>query len=221
MVVDITVGAATQVVFVIAGVILLAVGASGHASAATAWALLASAAVFAAAIGAFVLVQHNSMFGLLIGAARQLAPKNWLSSFAGRAEAVDDAVVATYRRRSALGRSSLLRLAGLAVGAGEIWLTTLLLNKPLSLTDSFVLESLGCGVRAAAFMLPGGLGAQEGGLILFGALFGLPADLALAVALTKRVRELALGLPGLAVWQWLEGRRWLSRRADKASSTPR
>jgi putative membrane protein len=221
MVVDITVGAATQAVFVIAGVILLTTGVSGNATAATAWALLISVAVFAAAIGAFVLIQHNSMFGLLVGAARRLAPKNWLSGFAGSAEATDDAVVATYRRGFALSRSSLLRLVGLAVGAGEIWLTTLVLNKPLSLIDSFVLESLGSGVRAAAFMLPGGLGAQEGGLVLFGALFGLPADLALAVALTKRVRELALGVPGLAVWQWIEGRRWLGGRADKASSAPR
>jgi putative membrane protein len=218
MVADITVGAATQVIFVVAGVILLAAGASGRATAATALALLASAAVFATAIGAFVLVQHNSMFGFILRAAHRVAPRNWLSAFAGRAEAVDDALVATYRRRSALARSSLLRLAGLAVGAGEIWLTTLLLHKPLSLTDSLVLESLVSGVRAAAFMAPGGLGAQEGGLVLFGALFGLPADLALAVALTKRVRELALGLPGLLAWQWVEGRHWLSRRARKASS---
>jgi putative membrane protein len=218
MVVDITVGAATQAVFVVAGVILLAIGASGHATAATAWKLMLGVAVFAAAIGVFVLIQHNSMFGLLVRVARRLAPKNWLPGFAGRADAIDDAVVATYRRRFALSSSGLLRLAGLAVGAGEIWLTTLLLRKPLNLTDSFVLESLGSGVRAAAFMIPGGWGAQEGGLVLFGAMFGLPADLAMAVALTKRVRELALGVPGLAVWQWAEGRRWLGRRADKASS---
>jgi hypothetical protein len=57
-------------------------------------------------------------------------------------------------------------------------------------------------------------------MVLFGALLGLPADLALAVSLTKRVRELALGLPGLAAWQWVEGRRLLSRRASEASSAP-
>jgi putative membrane protein len=218
MVADITVGAATQVIFVIAGVILLAAGAGGRATAATAWALLAGAAVFAAAIGAFVLVQHNSMFGGILGVAHRLAPKAWLSAFAGRGEAIDAALVATYRRRLALARSSLLRLAGMAIGSGEIWLTTRLLHRPLSLTDALVMESLVSGVRAAAFIAPGGLGAQEGGLVVFGALFGLPPDLALAVALTKRVRELALGLPGLAAWQWEEGRRWLSRRADKASS---
>jgi uncharacterized membrane protein YbhN (UPF0104 family) len=66
--------------------------------------------------------------------------------------------------------------------------------------------------------VPGALGAQEGGLVLFGAVIGIPADLALAVALAKRVRELALGLPGLAAWQWVEGRRLLARPTDKASS---
>jgi putative membrane protein len=220
MVVDITVGASTQGVFVVAGVVLLAAGARADGAASMAWGLLIGAAVFAAAIGVFVLVQHNSMFGVLVEWAHRLAPKNWLSGFAGRAEAIDDAVVATYRRRYALSYSSLLRLIGWVSGVGEIWLTMWALGKPLTVTDSFILESLSAGVRGAAFMVPGALGAQEGGLILFGALLGVPADLALAVSLTKRVRELALGLPGLAAWQWVEGRRWLARRPDGASSTP-
>ena len=48
-------------------------------------------------------------------------------------------------------------------------------------------------------------GVSEGGFVVFGALLGLPAEIALAIALAKRVRELALGLPGLIVWQWIEG----------------
>ena len=50
------------------------------------------------------------------------------------------------------------------------------LGRPLSAIDSFILESLSAGVRAAAFMVPGALGALEGGLVLFGALLGLPAN---------------------------------------------
>jgi uncharacterized membrane protein YbhN (UPF0104 family) len=142
-----------------------------------------------------------------------------MSGFAGRAEAIDEAVVTTYRRRAALSLSSLVRLVGWVIGVGEIWLTMWALGKPLTLTDSFILESLSAGVRGAAFMVPGALGAQEGGLILFGALLGVPADLALAISLAKRVRELALGLPGLAAWHWVEGRRLFARRTDKASST--
>jgi uncharacterized membrane protein YbhN (UPF0104 family) len=142
-----------------------------------------------------------------------------MSGFTGRAEAIDEAIVETYRRRSALLHSCLLRLLGWTSGAGEVWLTTRVLGHPLSVTDSFILESLISGVRGAAFMVPGALGAQEGGLVLFGALLGLPPDLALAVSLTKRVRELALGLPGLAAWQWMEGRRLLARQTDQANST--
>jgi putative membrane protein len=218
MVVDITVGAATQMVFVLAGVTLLAT-LGAHASAATAWALMASIAAFAVAIAIFIRIQHNSMFGVLVGWAHRLAPTSWMSGFSGRAEAIDEAVVTTYRRRAALSFSSLVRLVGWVTGVGEIWLTMWALGKPLSLTDSFILESLSAGVRGAAFMVPGALGAQEGGLVLFGALLGIPADLALAISLVKRVRELALGLPGLAAWQWVEGRRLLARRTDKASST--
>ncbi len=114
-----------------------------------------------------------------------------------------------YRRGSAFARANLLRFLAWAAGAGEIWLIMHVLSWPLGVTDAFVLESLGSGVRAAAFMVPGALGALEGGLVLFGALLGLPAELALAISLSKRVRELALGLPGLAVWQWVEGRRLL------------
>ena len=219
MVVDITVGAATQLVFVLAGVALLAANRTHNASA-VAWGVLIGVAVFAAAIGVFVRIQHNSMFGVLVTWAHRLAPKSGMSSFAGRADAIDEAIVATYRRRSALSYSSLLRLFGWAIGAGEVWLATRVLGKPLSLVNSFILESLSTGVRGAAFMVPGALGAQEGGMVLFGALLGLPADLALAVSLTKRVRELALGLPGLAAWQWVEGRRLLSRGESKTSSAP-
>jgi putative membrane protein len=221
MVVDITVGAGTQIIFILAGVTLLATRSNIDAAGAVARAVSIGAAVFAAAIAGFVLVQHNSMFGLFVRLASRVAPKKWLSVFAGHASAIDDAVTATYSRRFALLRASVLRLMGWAAGAGETWLVMYFLNRPLSLTDAFVLESLSSGVRAAAFMVPGALGVLEGGIVVFGALFGLPADLALAISLSKRVRELALGLPGLAAWQWVEGRHLLSRGEDETGPASR
>jgi putative membrane protein len=213
MVVDITVSAATQLVFVIAGAALLAARSSDRAAATATWALLIGVAVFAAAIAGFVLVQHRSMFMVLARLARRVAPEKWLNGLAGSAPAIDDAVVATYRRGFAFLLSNLLRLVGLVAGAGEIWLVMHFLMRPFSVTDALILESLSSGVRAAAFMVPGALGAFEGGLVVFGALFGLPADISLAISLAKRVRELALGLPGLVVWQWVEGHRLLRRGA--------
>ncbi len=217
MVVDITVGVATQLIFVMAGVTLLVARSSAQAAIEVAWAMLIGIAVFVAAIASFVLVQHNSMFVVFAKLARRVTPEQWPFDLTGSASAVDEAVVATYRRGFPVLRASLLRLAGWAASAGEIWLIMHFLSRPFSVTDAFVLESLGSGVDTAAFLVPGALGALEGGFVLFGALFGLPADIALAIPLTKRVRELALGLPGLMVWQWVEGRHLVRRGDDRAN----
>ena len=134
MVVDITVGTATQLVFVIAGVALLAARKS-HDAATVVWGVMIGVAVFAAAIAIFIRIQHGGMFGRLVDWAHRLAPKSWMSGFTGRAEAIDEAIVATYRRRSALSYSCLLRLIGWASGAAEIWLTTRVLGQPLNVVE--------------------------------------------------------------------------------------
>jgi hypothetical protein len=36
-------------------------------------------------------------------------------------------------------------------------------------------------------------------------LLGIPAEMGLALALIRRVRELAFGIPGLIAWQIIEG----------------
>lgn len=202
---------ATQFVFVLTGVTLLVARSGGDRAVEAAYALLTGLAVFAALIAAFVLAQHRNLFGTVVRLVGGLAPIKGLGDFAGGATRVDEAIVATYRRGTALLRAFLLHLAGWVVGAGEVWLVLYFLGRPFSLVDAFILDSLVSGVRAAAFMAPGALGAQEGAFVLFGQLFGLPADVALAISLSRRVRELALGVPGLLVWQWIEGRRLFGR----------
>ena len=60
-----------------------------------------------------------------------------------------------------------------------------------------IIESLLHAVRGAAFAVPGALGAQEGGLIVLCAIFGVPPEAALALSLVKRIPDFVLGLPGL------------------------
>jgi putative membrane protein len=218
MVVDTTVGVVTQLVFVVAGVALLIVRFDALRSVPAARTLLIGAGALASLVAIFVGLQHRRMFLGFASFARRVAPGKWPTVFAGSASAIDEAIVAAYRRGFALLRANLLRLAGWAAGAGEIWLVMSFLHKPFSAPDAFVLESLISGVSAVAFMVPGGLGAQEGGFVVFGALMGLPADTALAISLSKRVRELLLGLPGLFVWQGLEGRSFLRRGDDRQRS---
>jgi hypothetical protein len=54
--------------------------------------------------------------------------------------------------------------------------------------------------------------AKNGTLIAVTAAFGIPPDVALAMALIKRIPDLVLGLPSLLAWQALEGRRLMFRR---------
>jgi len=216
MVVDTTVGVATQLIFVISGVGLLLMRSTERSALVVAWTVLIGIGLFVVAIAAFVLFQHRGLFVRFAKFARRLLPENWLSAFAGSASAIDEAVVAAYRSGWVMLRANLLRLVGWAAGAGEIWLVMQSLGQPLGMVDSYILESLGSGVRAVAFIVPGALGALEGSFVVFGALFGLPAETALAISLSKRVRELALGVPGLLVWHWIEGHYLLRRSEPKA-----
>jgi uncharacterized membrane protein YbhN (UPF0104 family) len=65
--------------------------------------------------------------------------------------------------------------------------------------------------RSAGFMIPGALGVQEAALLVVGGLVGLPVETAMIIAVVKRLRDIVIGVPGLLVWQWTEGR-WFQRR---------
>jgi putative membrane protein len=214
-VVDITIGAATQLMLVMAGAALLLARSSDRTATVVASGVLVGTVLFLVTIAAFTVFQHRGLFGISAKLTRRLLPQEWLSVLEAGASAVDDAVVATYRARPALLSAGLLRLIAWTVDAGEIWLVARALGQPVDMVDALILETLSSGVRAAAFMLPAGLGALEGGMVLCGALLGLPAEAALAISLTKRVRELALGLPGLFVWHWIEGHHLLRRSEQR------
>jgi putative membrane protein len=215
MVVDTTLGVVTQLIFVLSGVVMLLMRSNERDALIVAVFVLIGTGILFGAVAAFVFVQHRGLFAGFAKFVHSLLAENRYSTFAVSASAIDSAVVAAYRSPSVIGRASALRLVGWAAGAGEVWLVMYALGHPIGILDAYILESLSSGVRAAAFILPGALGALEGSLVLFGALFGLPAHAALAISLSKRVRELALGVPGLMVWHWIEGHYLLRRVAPK------
>jgi hypothetical protein len=75
------------------------------------------------------------------------------------------------------------------------------------------IESLLYAIRSAAFFVPNALGVQEGAYIMLGGLFGVPPDIALALSLLKRARDLVVGVPSLVAWQAMESRRLMRNRA--------
>ncbi len=148
---------------------------------------------------AFVLVQRRSRpFARLQRALGRLNRK--LAGEATDGETVDDAIMALYRRAGALAYCALWQALSLAGGAGEFWVILHLLHQHASVRLAVLLESLVQAIQSAAFMVPGTLGVQEGGLIAIGAATGLSPETALAISAVRRVRQVGISLPVLLLW---------------------
>jgi glycosyltransferase 2 family protein len=162
----------------------------------------------ASVLGAGLLVAQRRGFGLLDRLAGGLG-RQWTDRTAAGAAALHTAIVAIYRRRACVGSSFALHLACWIAATVEGWLALRFAGVPLGFGVMLVIESLLYAVRSLAFAVPNAVGVQEGAYIILGQSFGLTPEMALALSLLKRARDLALGAPALALWQLLEtGRLW-------------
>lgn len=199
VVVDVTLAVVTQIAFAVIGIGLW-LWTAGWSRSATA--ALAVMGVFALGAGSFFLLQHAGLFGRAAGAMRRVVKTEQWGAVTGGAEALDRAVVSTYRRRRAVVRATGWRMLSWFAAALEVWIILRALGQPVSVIEAVIVESLGQAVRKAAFLVPGAVGVQEGGFMILGASLGLAAEVGLTLSLVKRLRELLVGLPALAAWQW-------------------
>ncbi|MEX2498917.1 MAG: lysylphosphatidylglycerol synthase domain-containing protein [Wenzhouxiangellaceae bacterium] len=211
VVIDVTLTVTSQIVFTMLGLVLL-VTVLGPGD--TAGTVLVGAVVMSLMLFGFYLLQRRGLFSLLTAMLGRIRQRADFSALAGGAEALDRMISNLYRHRAALYGATAMHLLAWFVGIGEVWVAMQVLGYPIGWVEAALLESLGRALRTAAFAIPGAIGVQEGGFIVFGALLGLPADAALLLALAKRLRELILGLPGLLAWQIETGRAALSDLRD-------
>jgi len=176
---------------------------------------LAAAALVAIA---FVVFQRRG-FDLFDRFARALG-RGWADRTAASAASVHVELGRIHRRSSGLWTGFLLHLACWVAGALEVWVALLLAGRPLDFAVVLLIESLLYAIRTVAFAIPNAVGVQEGAYILLGGAFGLTPEMALALSLLKRARDLAIGLPALGLWQALEGGRLLRRLAPRSVTLP-
>lgn len=209
-VVDLTLELASQIGFTALGLILLAL--DGRADAVVRWGLL-GVGVSSAALTAFVIVQRRGVFRWIERMPHRLAdhlPWARLPELAGLHQEVEN----IYRRRSVVIPCLLWHSLAWIVGVGEAWLALWFLQAPLPFASVLVIESLFFALKGAAFVVPAALGVQELGYLALGALFGVGSEVALALSLLKRAREVVLAVLALAGWKLVELRAW--RRARPA-----
>jgi putative membrane protein len=199
-VMDVTVGTASLFVYLLLGLGMLVLAPQKGVTSVLALRAMAMAAAIA------LLAVAAPRLGLLKLVDRAILR---LGRRTAAADGQDDtglheAIVGLYRRPRAIWPCVAWHLTAWGFGAAEAYVTLTILGLRPSWAQAFLVDSLGQGFRAAGFLIPGALGVQEGGFIVVFAMFGLPADQALAFSTIRRLREIVLGVPGLLAWAGAE-----------------
>ena len=125
------------------------------------------------------------------------------------------AIVELYDSRSRLAASAALHLVAWIGAGGGTYISFRLVGGHIDLLNAIALEALLCTLRSIAAPVPAAIGVQEWGYAMLAPLFGLPAEMGVAVSLLKRAREIVLGVPALLYWQSVEGRKALAAAEAK------
>ena len=166
--------------------------------------LLLGTTLLAAGAGAFLVLQARGTG--LADRAMSAMLRRWDGVEAG-GRAVLRAINAIYARLPRVFAGIALHFVAWLCNGLEAWLLLLLMHHPVSVRTALTIDSLVYGIRSFAFVVPNALGVQEAAYVFLGGLFGIPPTTALALSLLRRARDLVLGIPALAAWQALEGRR--------------
>lgn len=198
--IDLALELSAQIIFAFIGIALLV--AVPHGTRPIGWLIVMTAGTAVLAI-ALLFAQRFGLFRLL---------ENLLPRLAGRVgwknidvDGLHDAAVRLFQDRKRILLCAIGHLASYFAGAIELWATMWTIGVHAGWREAIIIESMGQVVRTMGFAIPGALGVQEGGFILLCAIFGVGAQDAIAMALVRRIRELALGIPGIVVWRLNRG----------------
>jgi putative membrane protein len=146
----------------------------------------------------------------------------WFGNARESADTLQAELSLIYGHAGRLALGFTLHLVGW-IGTGVAgWIAYRALGVPIDFDDALGIEALLSAMAAIAFLVPVNAGIQEAGYAGFGAIFGVPPELSLAVSLVRRARDLAIGVPVLLIWQFLELRRLRApvRMQDREARSP-
>jgi len=160
--------------------------------------------------GALFLALGSIGFALVQIGGSRWAGRLSARLFAGRqnhVHAFHETIAQLYRRRGRLALSILLQLAGWVASGLWLWVVLSAMGLGHSLWRAIAIQALLEGLRSATVFIPAAIGVQEAGYAMLAPVFGLPAEIGLAVSLLRRARDLVVAVPVLLVWQLIESRR--------------
>lgn len=208
VIVDKTVQVIAVILWGLVGVLCLLAVSPGNRIAL--FALIGFGVLTVAAFG-FFLAQRGGMFGFLAHFGESMLKIESLDGVTVSAREVDAAVMDIYRRRREFVRAVVLKPIGLALQTAELWLACWLLGFPVSVVEAIMLRSLSSTLSDVAFVIPNAYGIQEGAFIVIGALLGMSPELALALSLSLRIKDVLLDPAALLVLHRIETHRWFGK----------
>ncbi|MGO9945752.1 MAG: lysylphosphatidylglycerol synthase domain-containing protein [Steroidobacteraceae bacterium] len=165
-------------------------------------------------VGLAIVVIAGAVFLVLQRYSRNMTARLLSRIFPGAVAAtagVTAALQAIYRSPLRVGVSVALHFAGWIASAIGVWIAFRLIGAHLDLAAVLAIESLICATRSVAALIPNALGVQEAAYAILAPLFGVGAEVGLAVSLLKRARDISVGVPILLIWQAAEGQRAFGR----------
>jgi putative membrane protein len=203
IIVDMQLTVISQLVFTLAGIGYLVAQSSSNLLRLAAELGLGTA-VLAPFLILFALVQHASPFERMARLINSICGGQ-LAALVGQSGRIDQSIKLIWRRRGVILRYVFFwQPAQCLLTALELWLALYFLGVTVAFQKAIVLELLIQAVSSAAFFVPGALGVQEGGFVLIGGALGLDPATSLALAGSRRIRDLIVFLPGLVAWQVAE-----------------
>jgi len=147
-----------------------------------------------------VRLQRRRPAAMVWSWARRLASRSrFLARLESGAHAIDERLADFYRiEPGSFWRASSWHLLGWLLGVTEVMLIMYLIGAPVGWLEALVIEALSQPIRAAAVIIPGGLGTQEVGGVALCGLLGMGEGAAATLWLLKRGRELVFDGVGLA-----------------------
>ena len=211
LVVDMTLSVLSQMVFSIAGVLLLV---RSETNASLAWMIVRGLVALALLVAMFIIVQRGGLFAKIARVLGRMFSARF-ATFVAHSEEADRVVREIYARSGAVVGCLLWQFAGWIAGSLSVWAAAFFLNRPISALDAIAIEAVIQAVSSVAFVVPAALGVQEGAFVVAGAAIGLDAPAALALAAARRARDVIVFFPGLASWPLLERERRPGRHASR------
>lgn len=208
LVVDLTAEFLAEILFAIAGLVVLLVRSTDPSL--TRPILIGLAAALAA--GALVLRLQKGAAPLLVRFGRNILRGHFAHEIEPEGaeqdrESLDRQLAAMYGRTGRVALCTAGHLFGWGCKGIGNWIAFRLLGSDIDLVAGLAIEALLHALLIPAFVVPGYAGVQEAGYAGVGALFGIPPEISLSVSLLRRARDLAIGVPVLLFWQLVEIRR--------------